>query len=283
VRARGGATYSFAVSCLDGAGNATAGSADVVVLRDTTAPVITSVSADPSTIGVANGALVPVTVKVTATDNVDAAPSCALSSISSTAVTADDSAITGPLTAKVRAVGGRTYTLSVKCSDSARNQSFAAVAVVVPADKTAPVISSVVATPNVIWPPNGKMVPVSVSVRATDNVDAAPQCSITSITANAGPASDAVITGALTGQVRADKQADGSARIYTLKIACADAAGNKSWCSTTVVVSKDNATANAALKAMLARKVVLAQVKKAAAIKQALKRAAAYFSRGSSR
>ena len=283
VRATGGATYSFAVSCVDGTGNATPGSVDVVVLRDTAAPVIASVTADPSTIAPPDGALVPVTVKVSATDNVDAAPTCALNSISSTAVTADDSAITGPLTAKVRAVGDRTYTLTVKCSDTARNQSFAAVAVVVPGDKTAPVISSVVATPGLIWPPNGKMVPVSVSVRATDNLDAAPQCSLTSISSNGGPAGDAVITGAFTAQVRADKQADGSSRIYTLKVTCVDGAGNKAFCSTTVVVSKDNATANAAVKALLAKKVVLAQLKKAAAVKQALKRAAAYFSRGSSR
>jgi hypothetical protein len=183
VRARGGATYTFAVSCSDAAGNAAGGSVDVVVPPDTTAPVITSLSANPSTVWPPNGASVPVSVNVTATDNVDASPACALSDISVVPSATGDYGITGPLTAKVRAIGGRTYTLVVTCGDTAGNQSSSAVAVVVPPDTTAPVIDSVTATPAAIWPPNGKMTQVTVQVSATDDVDeraADAHCSCTS-------------------------------------------------------------------------------------------------------
>lgn len=271
VRARSGATYSFAVSCSDAAGNAASGSVDVVVPPDTTAPVIGSVSANPSTIWPPNGALVPVSVAVSATDDVDAAPTCSLSSIGATSSTADDHAITGPLNAKLRAVGGRTYTLGVTCADVAGNQASAAVPVFVPPDTTAPVIGEVAATPGTIWPPNGKMVPVSVSVSATDDLDAEPQCSLKSILSNGVGTGDAEVTGPSSANVRAEKNGDGSLRIYTLKVACWDAAGNKSWGSATVVVSKDGSPSQRAW------------LSKAGLLKKAFKKAGVHFSRGSSR
>lgn len=254
---------------------------------DTTAPTITEVSATPSTIAPPNGSLVPVTVAVTATDDVDAAPSCELSSIGGTSLSPDDHEITGPLSARVRALGGRTYTLTVTCSDTAGNQASAAVPVYVPPDTTAPVISSVVATPGAIWPPNGKMVAVSLSVAATDDVDAAPQCSLNSIVSNGGASADAVVTGPFSANVRAEKNADGSLRTYTLKVSCRDAAGNKSWGSATVVVTKDNPTAKKALvhKFVVAKAVLKALLKKAAdrPNANAARKGPSYLSRGSSR
>jgi hypothetical protein len=276
VRARGGAIYSFTVSCRDAAGNAASGTVDVVVPPDTTAPVISSVSADPSTISPPNGALVPVTVAVSATDDSGLAPSCALTSISATSLSSDDYAITGPLSAKLRALGGRTYTLNVRCSDRAGNHSSAAVAVFVPRDTTAPEISEVVANPSVIWPPNGKMVAVSLGVTAGDDVDEAPQCALKSIESNGGAASDAVVTGPFSASVRADKNPNGSVRTYTLKVACWDAAGNKSWGSATVIVNKDGPSPKAVYKGL----VVKMLKKKAQLTRKLLK---AYFSRGSSR
>ena len=276
VRARGGAIYSFTVSCRDAAGNAASGTVDVVVPPDTTAPVISSVAANPSTIWPPNGALVPVTVAVSATDNVDAAPSCALTSVAGTSLSSDDYAITGPLSAKLRALGGRTYTLNVKCSDTAGNHAAAAVAVFVPPDTTAPEISDVVASPGAIWPPNGKMVAVNLGVTAGDDVDEAPQCALKSIVSNGGAASDAVVTGPFTANVRADKNANGSVRTYTLKVACWDAAGNKSWGSATVVIDKDGASPKAVYKGLLVKMLK----KKALLTRKVLK---AYFSRGSSR
>jgi hypothetical protein len=236
VRATGGATYSFQVSCGDAAGNTATGSVDVVVPPDTTAPVISRVAATPSTIWPPNGALVTVSVSVSATDNVDAAPACALSSISSTGSTADDFAITGPFTARLRAIGGRTYTLNVRCSDAAGNSSYGSTQVQVPPDTTAPVITSLSATPSEIWPPNGKLVDVSVFVSATDDVDSSPRCAVTSITG--GGAGDAVVTGALSASVRAEKGA-----VYEVHVGCGDHAGNKAQAVTLVVVTKDQPVA----------------------------------------
>ena len=232
VRATGGATYSFLVSCRDASGNTATGSADVVVPPDTTAPVISSVVATPSTIWPPNGALVTVSVSVSATDNVDAAPACALSSITSTGSTADDFAITGPFSARLRAIGGRTYTLNVRCSDAAGNSSYGSTQVQVPRDTTAPVITSLSATPSEIWPPNGKFVDVSVLVSATDDVDSSPRCGVTSITG--GAAGNAVVTGALSASVRAEKGA-----VYELHVTCGDHAGNRAQAVTLVVVTKD--------------------------------------------
>jgi hypothetical protein len=236
------------VTCADAAGNVSpASSTDVVVPPDTTAPVISAVSATPSTVWPPNGALVPVTVSVTATDDSDPAPVCSLSSLTASAPTPDGSGITGPLSATVRAVGGVTYTLTVTCSDAAGNSSSAATSVVVPPDTTAPVITNVYATPDAIWPPNGKMVPVTVSVSATDDVDSAPQCYLASV--SGGDPGDAEKTGRFTANVRSEKNADGSVRVYSLNVKCSDRAGNKSVGVATVVVGKDSAVLKAFLRA----------------------------------
>lgn len=242
VRAAGGARYTFALNCSDKGGNTSTANVDVVVPPDTTAPTIVSLSASPSSIWPPDGTLVPVTLSVSASDDVDAAPVCALNSISGTGATQYDYTITGPLSAKVRATGGRTYTLNVRCSDSAGNFSQAATAVVVPSDTTAPVITSISATPSAIWPPNGKFVEVHVSVSATDDVDASPTCALKTITG--GTNFDYIISGPLAASVRADRDNTGD-RIYTLNVACTDRAGNLTMGAAYVTVSKDAGIANA--------------------------------------
>ena len=240
VRAVGGRTYTLNVTCADAAGNVSPeSSTNVVVPPDTTAPVISAVAATPSTVWPPADQLVDVTVAVTATDNVDDAPVCAVSSITASGMTADDFSFTG-LAARVRAVGGRTYTLYVRCADAAGNVSPASSTnVVVPPDTIAPTIWSVHATPGAIWPPNGKMVSVTVTVSASDNVDSAPQCSLTSVTSNGGAAVDAVVTGQFTADIRAEKNADGTVRTYNLNVTCADRARNTSGAIATVFVTKD--------------------------------------------
>jgi len=232
VRATGGATYTFAVRCTDASGNEATGSVDVVVPPDTTAPVITSVTATPSRIWPPDGSLVPVSLAVSATDDVDSAPVCVLVRITSNATTADDSAITGPLTARLRAIGGRIYTLTVRCTDAAGNSSTGSARVVVPPDTTAPEITGLATTPSAIWPPNNQLVAVSVRVVATDNVDASPRCGLTSI--SGGSADDARLTGALTASVRAEK-----GNVYELHVTCSDRAGNSSEAVAVVPVTKE--------------------------------------------
>jgi sulfoxide reductase heme-binding subunit YedZ len=128
----------------------------------------------------------------------------------------------------------------------------AAAAVVVPADKTAPVISRVSASPYQIWPPNGKMVPVSVTVTASDDVDAFAKCGITEITSSTFNPTDAVITGAFNAQVRAEKD-----RTYTLHVTCVDNAGNASTAKAFIRVAKEGDVAKSHSKDVytVARKV----------------------------
>lgn len=109
---------------------------------DTTPPTITSASASPNTLWPPNHKMVPVTVTVAATDNSGDVPTCQIVSVSSNEPinglgdgnTAPDWQITGPLTVNLRAERsgkgtGRTYTITVACTDGFGNTSTAAVTV----------------------------------------------------------------------------------------------------------------------------------------------------------
>jgi hypothetical protein len=114
-------------------------------------------------------------------------------------------------------------------------------------DVTAPSITSLSASPNLLWPPNHKMVPVTVAVTATDNCTQAPACAISSVTSNepvngvgdGNTAPDWVVTGSTTLLVRAERSGRGTGRTYTVAVTCRDAAGNATTGTTTVVVPHD--------------------------------------------
>ena len=237
VKAVGGRTYTFNAICTDAVGNYSWSGVPVFVPPDTTAPAINSLTASPSSIWPPNNAMVPVSVAVAATDDADPAPACSLLSISGG--TDADHSVTGQFTGSVRAVGGRTYTLTVGCTDFNGNRGQAAVPVSVVPDTTAPAITSLSATPAAIWPPNGKMVPVSLSISAEDDVDPSPVCTLSGIAANGGTSGDWLITGALGAAVRAEKNSDGTVRVYSLQVTCSDFSGNQSASTATVAVSKD--------------------------------------------
>jgi probable HAF family extracellular repeat protein len=232
VRANGGATYTFLVTCADAAGNQATKTVDVVVPPDRTPPVISSMSVNPSTIWPPNNAMVTITVSATATDDSGDTPVCKLGSITSPGAPAADSVITGTNTGSVRAVGGRVYTVTEICTDGAGNPSSASRNVTVPRDTTAPTITSLSVSPSSITPPNNAMVPVTVSVTATDDVDAAPVCFLASISGGAG--GDVSVTGQYTGVVRAV-----GGRTYSLKVTCMDGAANQRDGSVNVVVPPD--------------------------------------------
>src|SRR5204862_5435 len=187
-----------------------------------------------------------VTLAVTASDDVDDAPACALTSISASGAAAGDYSITGAFSAQLRAVGGRVYRLNVDCADAAGNHAAGFTDVVVPPDAEAPVVTSLTASPGYLWPPNSKIVHVALAVQATDNLDATPQCTLTSVTG--GGAGDASVTGALTASVRAETNGDGSVRLYTFHVTCVDDTCNSSTWTTGVAVSKAPALAAAAAR-----------------------------------
>jgi hypothetical protein len=118
----------------------------------------------------------------------------------------------------------------VQCSasDTHGNSSSGSFAVIV-RDTTAPVVTSVTATPGVLWPPNHKMVDVQISVVASDlSGDPAPTSRITAVSSSQ-PASpgevDFIITGPLTLQLRSERTG-GSDRKYTITIVTTDSNNN---------------------------------------------------------
>lgn len=233
VTAAGGTTYTFNVTCADASGNQAHSSVDVVVPPDTTPPVISSVFAKPSSISPVNGANVSVSISVSATDDSGAAPACSLASITGPGTAGVDYAVTGQYMGTVKAIGGRTYVFTAHCVDASGNGSQASTNVVVPADTTAPVISSVVATPSTIWPPLGQMVPVTIAVSATDD-SGVVSCSLAGITGPGTAGADYQVTGTLSGTVKAI-----GGRTYSFNALCTDYSGNASPASANVVVPPD--------------------------------------------
>jgi len=83
------------------------------------------------------------------------------------------------------------------------------------------------------------MVPVRVTVAATDNCDSSPAFRILRVTSNEPqrpPASDWVITGDQTLDLRAKRLGNGKGRIYTIVVECEDSSGNTSLGQVEVVV-----------------------------------------------
>jgi probable HAF family extracellular repeat protein len=107
---------------------------------DTTPPTIESALSNPALLWPPNSKMVDVQVSVSATDNVDPSPRCAISGVSSSEPTQEgDMVVTGGLSLQLRAERdgtgpGRVYSVSVTCSDSSGNQATAVVSVRVPHD-----------------------------------------------------------------------------------------------------------------------------------------------------
>ncbi len=138
-------------------------------------------------------------------------------------------------------LGETVVTLKVSDETGLANTCVATVTV---EDVEPPVISSINANPNQLWPPNHKMVPVTVAVDVSDNCNAAPVCKITSVSSDepenglgdGDTAPDWEITGNLTAKLRAERSGKGDGRQYTLAVECTDSSGNSSSGSVNVTV-----------------------------------------------
>jgi microsomal dipeptidase-like Zn-dependent dipeptidase len=206
-------------SATNKAGVTASGSFKVTVV-DTTPPVLSNVPA-PIKVEQSNRAGTPVTVPLpTATDIVDTNPK----------VTSNAPAVF-PL-------GVTTVTFTATDFSGNKNTATTTVTVV---DTTPPAITSLTASPNSLWPPNGKMVTVNLSTVATDICDASPKCKILSVSSNeaVSPVGDWQITGNLTLMLRADRDGNGSGRVYSITVQCTDASGNSSQKVVTVTVPHD--------------------------------------------
>ena len=132
--------------------------------------------------------------------------------------------------------GNTLVTLTVTDSKGASRQCTGVVTVT---DNTPPSITRLTANPDVLWPPNHKMVKVTVNYNATDNCGQ-PSCQISSVVSNEPiNRADYRIVNAHQVQLRAERLGSGNGRIYTIAITCTDASGNSSKQVVRVTVPHD--------------------------------------------
>ena len=129
--------------------------------------------------------------------------------------------------------GFGTTPVSCTATDASGNQSFCSTSVTV--TDVPPVIASVVASPNVLSPPNKKMRPVSILVKDTDLCDPTPACSITAVSETPGPisSSDYQLTGPLTLNLKANGNG-GKPQSYIVTVTCSDHHGGSTQAQTAV-------------------------------------------------
>ena len=118
-------------------------------------------------------------------------------------------------------------------------------------DTTPPVIESMAASPDELWPPNHNMVDVALTVVASDRCDPTPPvCTLFAIDSDepqngrgeGNTEVDTEITGPLSARVRAERSGGQDGRVYTLHVRCVDRAGNPTEASTEVRVRHDQGT-----------------------------------------
>jgi hypothetical protein len=138
------------------------------------------------------------------------------------------------------------HTVNLTATDE-HGESDTCQAKVTVVDTTLPIIESLTASPNVLWPANHKMVAVTLGVTTFDNCDPAPKSKIVSVSSNepvngtgdGDTAPDWEITGDLTVNLRAERSGTGSGRVYTVTVICTDASGNISTGSINITVPHD--------------------------------------------
>jgi hypothetical protein len=140
-------------------------------------------------------------------------------------------------------------TVTFFATDNAGNKEVAK-SIVVRIDTTPPVVSCA-AIPSVLWPPDFRLVPVTTSVTVSDPESGPAGFSLTSTMMNepdqtlgAGNQPDdiqgfEVGTADIDGQLRAERSALGTGRLYLLTYTGFDIAGNSATCGVTVRVPHD--------------------------------------------
>ena len=111
---------------------------------------------------------------------------------------------------------------------------------------TSPPSLSVSASPSVLWPPNHKYVSVNASIDTSDSGDPSPSVDLVSVTSNepdnapgggdGNTTNDVVIVDQDTFRLRAERNGNGTGRIYTITYRATDACGNTTVRSDTVTV-----------------------------------------------
>jgi uncharacterized protein len=112
-------------------------------------------------------------------------------------------------------------------------------------DEIAPTLG-VSVTPNRLWPPNHKYVRVEATAVADDNFDPAPALELVSVVSNepdnapgggdGNTTDDVVIVDRDSFRLRAERDENGTGRIYTITYRATDACGNTTTDSASVTV-----------------------------------------------
>lgn len=152
-------------------------------------------------------------------------------------------------------LGTHAFTLTV--TDPAGLSSTATTNVTV-GDTTPPTLQ-VVLSPNLLWPPNHRLVPITATVGASDTCDANPAVTLVSITSNEpenglGDGDQPNDIQAIGGGpipfgadvrsflLRAERSGMGTGRVYTVTYMAKDASGNAASVSSEVIVPIDGPT-----------------------------------------
>ena len=129
-------------------------------------------------------------------------------------------------------------------TDASGNSASCSMSVTV-VDTTPPTIHSISASPDLLWPPNHKMVEVTVMVDCEDICDPEPFCCIVGVTIN-GPGDgntepdwELFDDEPLVALLRAERAGGGNGRVYTIHIECMDASGNIAEAIVDVTVPHD--------------------------------------------
>ncbi len=209
---------SYAVVATVNEANYTGSASGTLVIADTQAPVLSLPANFIVEATGSSGAVV--TFTASAVDAVDGVVPAVLNHVSGSVFPLGVTTVTASATDAAGNIATGTFTVTVR-------------------DTTAPVISSLTASPNSIWPPNKKMVAVTLSAAASDAAGVT-SLQILSVTTNEPDnKTQWQITGALTLNLLADRQGSGNGRIYTITVGATDAAGNQSTRTVTVTVPHD--------------------------------------------
>ncbi len=208
---------------------------------------------DPANVVVPDGDTTPPDVSCPAplTLEVGADCSAAMPDITSQVVATDNVTPASELSITQSVAPGTPLPLgitpvTINVTDAAGNRSSCVTNVSV-GGAAALSITSASANPNVLWPPNHKMVDVAVTVSTAGACGGAATCRITGVSSNepsegAGVgnlAPDWEIVAPLLLKLRAERAGSDGERVYTITITCVDDSGNSSTKDVLVTVPHD--------------------------------------------
>jgi hypothetical protein len=137
-----------------------------------------------------------------------------------------------------------TYPITLQYAGDANFESATGASTLIVSDTTGPSIGAMSATPDVLGPPDHKMIDVFVGYSASD-ITSPPVCALSvsssepvNATGDGTTAIDWIVLDAHHVQLRAERSGRNAGRIYTITATCTDSAGNSSSTSTTVSVPK---------------------------------------------